>query len=421
MSPLAIILISLLCYAFFSGMEIAVVSSKKMRLFNDSEKPKGAVEKALHLFRKNPLRFIHAILTGCIVSLIIFCIFFAQEIGEHARLLFDNKAFIIAAQVVVSSLAIILIAEFFPNLFFRRYADFFVRLLAIPALFFYFLFYPVVWLFDKLSNLFFKLFRINIKKDYQRSLDLGKGYLDYFIQQGIEDAEENQEVETEVKLFQNALDFSTVKLRNCIVPRIEIVAVETSSTKEELIQLFVESGFSKIIVYEEDLDNIIGYIHSAEMFKDSTNWQQYINQIPVVPETMIAIKLMNTLMQEKKSIAVVVDEFGGTTGIVTLEDLVEEIFGDIEDEHDSQSFLARKISDNEYIFSGRNEIDKLNEEFDLDLPESNDYITLAGMILEYCGNFPELNEEIPFGKFVFTILRISSKKIELVKVRVKEE
>ena len=420
MSPVAIILVSLLCYAFFSGMEMAFVSSKKMRLFNDSEKPQGIINKALYLFRKNSLRFIHTILTGNIASLVLFCIFFSQEIGVQAKILFDNKAFILFSQLLVSSLSVILIAEFFPNLLFRRYADFFIRVLALPSLFFYFLFYPVVWFFGQLGNLFFKLFRIEIKKDFQRSFDLEKGYLDYFIQQGKEDASSEQEVEAEVKLFQNALDFSTVKLRNCIVPRTEIVAVDASTSKEELINLFVETGFSKIIVYETDLDTIIGYIHSAEMFKSSTDWVQYINQIPIVPETMAAIKLMNTLMQKKKSIAVVVDEFGGTTGIVTLEDLVEEIFGDIEDEHDSQSFLARKIGENEYIFSGRNEIGKLNEEFDLDLPESDDYITLAGMILEYYGKFPEVNEEIIFGKFIFTILRISSTKIELVKVTIRE-
>ena len=225
-------------------------------------------------------------------------------------------------------------------------------------------------------------------------------------------------MDTEVKIFQNALDFSNVRLRDCIVPRTEIIACDTSVTIEELRSRFIETGLSKILVYNENIDDIIGYIHSSELFKNPEDWTQHIRSVSIVPETMAANKLMKLLMQEKKSLAVVVDEFGGTSGIVTLEDLVEEIFGEIEDEHDMKSHVARKVSDNEYLLSGRMEIDTLNEMFGLDLPESDDYVTIAGFILHFYQKFPKLNETVQIDKYSFKIIKVTATKIELVRMKV---
>ncbi|MCI7708065.1 MAG: hemolysin family protein, partial [Parabacteroides sp.] len=248
---------------------------------------------------------------------------------------------------------------------------------------------------------------------------LGKVDLDYFIQQSIEDAPQDSEMDTEVKIFQNALEFSNVKVRDCIVPRTEIVACDKEVSTDELRSRFIETGLSKILIYDENIDNIIGYIHSSELFKHPNNWLEQLCKVSIVPETMAANKLMRVLMQEKKSLAVVVDEFGGTSGIVTLEDLVEEIFGEIEDEHDMKREVARKVSENEYLLSGRMEIDTLNEMFGLDLPESDDYVTIAGLILHYYQKFPKLNESIEYGKYTFKIVKATATKIELVRMKVR--
>ena len=227
-------------------------------------------------------------------------------------------------------------------------------------------------------------------------------------------------MDTEVKIFQNALDFSNVRLRDCIVPRTEIVACDTSATIEELRSKFIETGLSKILVYNENIDDIIGYIHSSELFKNPEDWTQHIRSVSIVPETMAANKLMKLLMQEKKSLAVVVDEFGGTSGIVSLEDLVEEIFGDIEDEHDNTSYVCKQIGEHEYVLSGRLEIEKVNETFDLDLPEEDDYMTVGGLILNRYQSFPKLHEVVTIDKFQFKIIKVTATKIELVRLKVVE-
>ena len=247
-----------------------------------------------------------------------------------------------------------------------------------------------------------------------------KDDLDRFIQKSIEESGDDVELEPEVRYFQNALEFSNVKLRNCIVPRTEIAAFEINTPIEELLSAFIETGLSKILVYEDDIDNIVGYIHSSEMFTKPKDWTKHINAISVVPENMAANKLMKTMLHEKKNIAVVVDEFGGTTGVVTLEDLVEEIFGEFEDEHDTKSQVVKKISDNEFIFSGRAEIDRINDEFDLEIPESEEYVTIAGYILNHYRNFPKLNETIKIDRYTFKIIKVTSTKIELVRLKIEE-
>lgn len=254
-----------------------------------------------------------------------------------------------------------------------------------------------------------------------REKALRKTNLDYFIQQKLEDNLQKSDMETEAKIFRNALDFSSVRLRDCIVPRTEIVACDTNATIDELKSKFIETGLSKVVIYEENIDRIIGYLHSSELFKNPEDWTQSIQSVSIVPETMAANKLMKALMQEKKSLAVVVDEFGGTSGIITLEDLVEEIFGEIEDEHDTKTHIARKVAENEYLLSGRLEIDSLNETFGLDLPESDEYVTVAGYILHAYQNFPKLNETITIDKYSFKIIKVTATKIELVRMKVDVE
>ena len=236
----------------------------------------------------------------------------------------------------------------------------------------------------------------------------------------IENAENEDELDTEVKIFHNAMDFSSVKIRDCIVPRTEIVAVDVADPMSKLMNEFIESGISKVIVYDGNIDNIVGYIHSSEMFRNPTDWHKSIKKIPIVPETMSAHKLMSIFMQEKKSIAVVVDEFGGTSGIVSLEDLVEEIFGDIEDEHDNTSYICKQVGENEYLLSGRMEIEKVNETLDLDLPESDDYLTVAGLILDVYQSFPKLHDVVTIGKYEFKMIKMTATKIEIVRLKVNE-
>ena len=288
---------------------------------------------------------------------------------------------------------------------------------SVPLLIIYIILYPISKFSALISYLILKLVGVkNITQSSRRTL--GKVDLDFFIQQSIEDAPLNSDMDTEVKIFQNALDFSNVRLRDCIVPRTEIVACDKTVSMEELRSKFIETGLSKILIYNENIDDIIGYIHSSELFKNPEDWTQSIKTVSIVPETMAANKLMKVLMQDKKSLAVVVDEFGGTAGIVTLEDLVEEIFGEIEDEHDMKSYVARKVSDDEYLISGRMEIDTLNEKFNLELPESDDYVTIAGYILHFYQKFPKLNESIVIDKYTFKIIKVTATKIELVRMKV---
>lgn len=242
--------------------------------------------------------------------------------------------------------------------------------------------------------------------------------LDNLVQSSIDNADDKDKVETEVKIFQNALDFSDTKVRDCMVPRTEITAVDIECPPEELMQKFIESGKSKVIVYEEDIDHIVGYIHSSEMFRSPSEWRSHLREMPFVPETMAAQRMMQMFLQQKKSIGVVVDEFGGTSGIVCLEDIVEEIFGEIEDEHDNSKYVAKRLNDKEYILSARLEIEKVNEMFELQLPESDDYMTISGLILNEYQNFPKLNEEVRIGCFTFKIVKNTATKIELVRLKV---
>lgn len=405
--------------AFFSGMEIAFVSSDKLRLEMDS-KP-GLTSSILSYFFKHSNNFISTMLVGNNIALVIYGIFMADIIDNHLLAgLVSNEFLLLLLQTVISTLIILVTGEFLPKTLFKVNPNLMLRIFAVPLALIYIVLYPISWFASACSYLLLRCFGVKISKESQDKA-FSKVDLDYFVTSSIENAENEDNLGSEVKIFHNALDFSEVKIRDCAVPRTEIVSVDIKASVDELMNTFVSSGISKIIVCDGSIDNIVGYIHSSEMFRNKDNWTKSIKTVPIVPETMAAQKLMKIFMQEKKTIAVVVDEFGGTSGIVTLEDLVEEIFGDIEDEHDSTNLICKQTGDNEYMLSGRLEIEKVNETFGLELPESEDYITVGGLILDRYQNFPKLHEEVKIGRYLFKILQVSATKIELVRLRVLPE
>lgn len=416
MSTLWYILISLIFSAFFSGMEIAFVSSNKLR-FELDKKNATFSSKILAIFYRNPNQFISTMLVGNNIALVVYGLQMALLLEPYIANVVHNEALIVLFQSIISTLIILFTGEFIPKTIFRLNPNFSLNLFAVPLLFFYVILYPISKFSSFLSFLILKIGGVkNLKNTSVHSL--GKVDLDYFIQQSLDEFPENSSMDKEVKIFQNALDFSTVRIKDCIVPRTEIVACDMTTPISELKSKFIETGLSKILIYKENIDDIAGYIHSSELFSFPEDWTKVIRTVPIVPETMAANKLMKLLMQDKKSLAVVVDEFGGTSGIVTLEDLVEEIFGEIEDEHDVKSYTSRKVADNEYLISGRMEIDTLNEKFSLDIPESDDYVTIAGFILHYYEKFPKLNETITIDRFNFKIIKVTTTKIELVRMKV---
>lgn len=410
------ILITMLFSAFFSGMEIAFVSSNRMLAEMDCDRDK-LTSKPLSIFYQHPNNFVSTMLVGNNIALVIYGILIAR--------LFDSTIFSglpdsiqVTADTILSTIIVLFTGEFLPKSIFKSNPNYFLKFFAYPALICYIVLWPISRLATMLSHL---LLRLSGKKmpDNEQGDAFSRIELDYLVQSSINNADKPENIETEVKIFQNALDFSETKVRDCMVPRTEICAVPDNCPTNELMQKFIESGKSKIIVYSEDIDHIIGYIHSSEMFRSPDNWRSRLRELSFVPETMTARRLMQMFLQQKRSIGVVVDEFGGTAGIVCLEDIVEEIFGDIEDEHDNSKYIAKQVGDNEYILSARLEIEKVNETFQLSLPESDEYMTVGGLILNKYQNFPKVNEIITIDdNFTFKIIKMNTTKIELVKLTV---
>lgn len=402
--------------AFFSGMEIAFVSSNRMLAEMDRE-GNGIAKKIISKFYNHPNGFVSTMLVGNNIVLVVYGILVAR--------LFDSTIFSslddgmkVTADTLLSTLVILFTGEFLPKILFKNNANRLLSVFSVPAYLFYILLWPISRFSTLLSKCLLRIVGIRMEAEADDE-GFSKVDLDYLVQSSIENAHSDEEINEEVKIFQNALDFSDCKVRDCMVPRTEVNAVDVNDcTVDELMQKFVESGNSKIIVYEGDIDHIIGYIHSSEMFRNRDNWRQCVCKMPFVPETMAAQKLMHIFLQQKKSLGVVIDEFGGTSGIVSLEDIVEEIFGDIEDEHDSTKYIATQVGDNEYMLSARLEIDKVNDLFDLDLPESDDYMTVGGYILHEYQSFPKLNEVITIDRYEFRIIKSTMTKIELVKLKV---
>lgn len=412
------ILITLAFSAYFSGMEIAFVSSNRMLAEMDRERH-GFTQRLLDTFYKHPNGFVSTMLVGNNIALVIYGILIAK--------FFDSTIFrgvdpsiSVPADTILSTLIVLFTGEFLPKALFKKDANRWLSFFALPTYIFYIILWPISKFTTLLSQLLLRIVGVKAEK---QSGDVGfsKVDLDYLVQTSIDNAENDDEIEPEVELFQNVIDFTDTKVRDCMIPRTEVDAVDIlDCTLAELKQKFIESGHSKIIVYKEDIDHVVGYIHSSEMFHNPEDWREHIYTVPFVPETMAAQKLMQIFMQQKKSLGVVVDEFGGTGGIVSLEDIVEEIFGEIEDEHDSSNLIAEKLGDNEYQLSARLEIDKVNEMFDIELPEDDDYMTVGGLILHYYQSFPKLNEVVKIKHFEFKILKKTNTKIELVRLKVVE-
>lgn len=418
MSIIIYLLITMAFSAFFSGMEIVFVSVDKLRF--EMDRKGGVSSRILSLFFRNPNDFISTMLVGNNIALVIYGILMAQIIGDNLLAGWITNHFVmVLVQTVISTLIILVTGEFLPKTLFKINPNLALNVCAVPLFICYVVLYPISKFSSGVSYLFLRLFGMKVNKEASAKA-FGKVDLDYFVQSSIDNAESEETLDTEVKIFQNALDFSAVKIRDCIVPRTEVVAVALDTSLEELKGRFVESGISKIIVYDGNIDNVVGYIHSSEMFRSPKDWRDHVKEVPIVPETMAAHKLMKLFMQQKKTIAVVVDEFGGTSGIVSLEDLVEEIFGDIEDEHDNTSYICKQIGEHEYVLSARLEIEKVNETFNLELPESDDYLTVGGLILNQYQSFPKLHELVSVGKYQFKIIKVTATKIELVRLKVME-
>ena len=411
------LLVSMLFSAFFSGMEIAFVSSNRLRAEMDREKNRFS-ERIIKTFYQHPNNFVSTMLVGNNISLVIYGILFAK--------LFDSTLFEplsdgvrVTCDTLLSTLVVLFTGEFLPKSIFKNNPNTLLTVFAVPAWICYVVLYPISRFATLLSKGLLRLVGIRMKSAGEEK-EFTKVDLDYLVQDSIDNADNEDEIEEEVKIFQNALDFSETKIRDCMVPRTEIDAVEDTSTIEQLKQMFIESGHSKILVFHEDIDHVIGYVHSSDMFHNPTDLAGIIREISFVPETMLASKLMAQLMQQKRSLAVVIDEFGGTSGLVSLEDIMEEITGEIEDEHDNTNHVAKKLNDHEYMLSARLEITKINEMFDLDLPESDEYMTLGGLILHEYQSFPKLNEVVKIDRYEFKIVKNTATKIELVRLNITE-
>ncbi len=412
-----LIFVAFLFAAFFSGMEIAFISSNQLRF--ELEKDKNKVSSILlTFFFRHQEEFIVTTLVGNTIAIVIFTSKIA-EISTPLMTFTNNELLINIIQTLLVATLLLLFGEYLPKVICRSNPNLFLRYLAPLFSLFYLLFYPIVWIFIQLYLIIFKLFHVSLNP--KSDISFSRVDFDYLIQESISQKAEKEEiVNTEVEILQNALDFSSVKLRDCIIPRTELVAVNLqTTTTDHLKELFIETGHSKIILYQHDIDNIVGYIHSSEMLRHPDTWKNYINSVPIVPETMPAHRLMKMLNQLHKSLAVVVDEFGGTAGIVTMEDILEEIFGEIEDEHDKNALVVKQIDAYTYLLSARMEIEAINHQFHLGLPESDNYITLAGLILNYHQHLPKANEIIQVGIFEFRILKMEQTRIDLVKLLVK--
>jgi CBS domain containing-hemolysin-like protein len=407
-------LVSLLFSGLFSGAEMAFVTSDRVRVEIDV-KQGGIIGRVLRRFYANPQFFISSILVGNNIVLVIYGMGAAKLLDPLQEPLGIDDGTLLLMQTIASTIVIIITGEFLPKTIFRINPNASMRFIAIPIFLFYIILYPIALLATAISRGLMRLF--GLKSDQVEIKMISVSDLNDYLEDTIDSLHDQKEtVGTEVKMFQNALDFSKTHLRDCMIPRNEIVAAKSDITYDELSKLFTSSGRSKILIYREDIDDIIGYIHVSELFDPTSDWRKHIKPVLYAPEALLANKMMRRLLNEKRSMAIVVDEFGGTAGLVTLEDLVEEIFGDIQDEHDKAAPTARDLGGGIYEFSGRCEIADLNDTYHLDIPEDDDYQTLAGYILHNTGAIPEKGESITLGNLSIEVLRKSAARLELLRV-----
>lgn len=416
-----VVLVSLLLSAFFSGVEIAFISSDKLHIELRSQQGHLS-DKILSGFVKKPSWFITSTLIGNNVTLVIYGIFMAfilkPLIANSLPSILNNELIVFVLQTSMATIIVLITAEFLPKSLSLLSPNRMLSFLAIPIYIIYILFFPAVWLIVNLSKILIeKVLRLEYSEDKPV---FGLIDLNQYIKRMINVQEEEQKQEVNAKIFTNALEFKTVKIRDCLVPRTELVTVSFDDTIEELKTAFVESGYSKVLVYKESIDNIIGYCNSIELFKKPENLSDIIIPILIVPETMLANELMIQFISERKNIALVVDEYGGTSGIVTIEDIMEEIFGEIQDEHDEEDLLEKRIDNENFLLSARHEIDYLNDKYNFQLPEG-DYETLGGLILSLAEDFPKKNEKINSDNFIFNIESIENNRIDNIKLTINRE
>ena len=413
-----VIILCLIFSAFFSGMEIAFVSANKIYL-EIEKKQNDFISKILTKLTEKPSKFIAAMLIGNNIALVIYGFF----TGDLLMRWFENSGLELTdlsnllLQTVISTVVVLMTSEFLPKVFFQIYANSFLKFFAVPAYCFYWLFYYIssfiIWISDHLLRLFFKT------DGDQITLSFSKVELGNYISEQMNALQDPETVDSEIQIFQNALEFSGVKARDIMTPRTELVAVDLYSSVADLRQLFIETGYSKILVYLNTLDDIVGYVHSFELFKKPRTVKSIMIPVEFVPETIFIKDVMNLLTKKRKSVAVVLDEYGGTSGIITMEDIVEELFGEIEDEHDSDETLTEEQLDaKNYLFSTRLDVAYLNETYKLTIPESDSYSTLGGFIVDYSKEIPQKGEQITIENYQFTIEAATNKKIELVKLAV---
>lgn len=415
-SFILIVIVSLLLSAFFSGAEIAFVSSDKVRVELDMQKG-GFISRVIDRYYARPDFFITTLLVGNNIVLVIYGMAAAKLIEPQISLwVKGNEGLTLLIQTLITTIVIIFTGEFMPKTLFRINPNASLRLAAIPLYLFYLILYPVSLLTTYISNGLMRLAGVRDAQGEDTTLSVID--LNEYIERTLDNpVEERPQLENEVKIFHNAIDFSTIHLRDCMIPRNEIVAINISTTsRAELSELFTSTGRSKIIVYEHDIDTVLGYIHVSELLRTKADWKANLKPVLFAPESLLANKMMRRLLSEKRSVAIVVDEFGGTSGMVTLEDLMEEILGDIQDEHDRSNVVARSLPDGSFEFSGRIEVDRLREQFNLEIPESDDYQTLAGYILNSIGSIPSRGDDVRLGQYNFHITRSSATKLELITV-----
>lgn len=415
MSPWIVILILLLLSAFFSGSEIAFVTSNKLKIELDKKQGKGA-SAIVAWFADRPDYFIATMLVGNNISLVVYGIQMALLLDPLITRFIPNEFGLLIVQTIIATIIILLTAEFLPKTLFRLRPNKMMNNLAVPLLFFYGILFPITWISIGLSNFLLKRIFHADPSTTENSRVFGRIDLTHLVQENMGDKGEDLEMEHEMKLFQNALDFSKVRLRECMIPRTEIIMIDVNDQIENLKQKFIETGYSRILIYEDNIDNIIGYAHHSDLFMKPDSIRGIVRPMAIVPESMPANKLLTQLLDEQQNAAIVVDEFGGTSGLVTTEDVLEEIFGEIEDEHDRLDWEEVLVKENEYLFSGRHEIDYLNEKYLLHLPESEEYETLAGLLLSHKESIPRTGDIIRIGRFEFRILKGTNTRIESVRL-----
>ena len=416
-SQIITVLICLIFSGFFSGMEIAFISSNRLKI--ELDKKQGSITaRILAPMVKEPARFIGTMLVGNNIALVVYGIFMGMLLEPLIAEWISNKeAVILLTQTIISTLIILVTAEFLPKAIFRINPNRTLNIFALPVAFFYYLLYLVVWATIWLSDALLKLFFKEEQSDTEPVF--GRVDLDHYVRQATATTEKEEDVDHEIQIFQNALDFAQIKARECMVPRIDLIAMDVEDNIDDMRDKFVETGLSKILIYRESVDNIIGFAHCYEIFKKPETIKSILRPISIVPEAMAASEILEMFIKKQRSVAVVVDEFGGTSGMLTIEDIVEEIFGEIKDEHDQEEEVQKEISPNSFEFSARLEIDYINENFNLNLPVDEEYETLAGLILFHYENIPEAGEKIDIEDWVFTIKTVSENRIDLVHLRVK--